>query len=344
MNIDEKYYFDNLAFKSIQDKNQVILFSDKYKRWFRLNVIGKQILDKMDGNTTIKNIAEGIAQEYEIPCEVVLKDVDNFCIKALDQEFIVEEKSKELLNHRVDLSLSNIYIDVTNKCNLSCAYCSKCVKDEELGVDINFNNLKEYLNLLLEEKKAEDTIVNITGGEPLLNKELRQILEYLKSKKLRVILWTNGFYLDDSNIQWIKENCTFVAIPLDSVNEENNDRIRGKGAYEASIKAINLCKKHNIDVIISATATVFNINELKEIAILGESLEVYSMVINEPIKIDSANNRILEYFDFQEEIIEEKWREILGHTAVLSSWHNYNSDKVVFSACRMQDTCLNSVY
>ena len=44
MNIDEKYYFDNLAFKSIQDKNQVILFSDKYKRWFRLNIIGKQIL------------------------------------------------------------------------------------------------------------------------------------------------------------------------------------------------------------------------------------------------------------------------------------------------------------
>jgi 7-carboxy-7-deazaguanine synthase len=92
--------------------------------------------------------------------------------------------------------LPNIFIRTTG-CNLRCAYCDTKYAYED-GKDLE---IKEIINNI---KKIDCKYVCITGGEPLLNKDILNLISYLIKDKYFVIIETNGSISIDDIIRFQK--------------------------------------------------------------------------------------------------------------------------------------------
>jgi len=93
----------------------------------------------------------------------------------------------------------------------------------------------------------------LTGGEPLLDKNLDKLIEALDPKKHLIILDTNGWTFDEEKAKWFESLGGYkVQISLDSFNEEEHDEFRSKkGSYQRVIRALNAAKKIGLELLIS---------------------------------------------------------------------------------------------
>ena len=88
-----------------------------------------------------------------------------------------------------------VFIRLTG-CNLRCSYCDTAYAYEE-GKD------KTILEIVDEIKKFPCTLIEITGGEPLLQTETPKLIEALLEKNYRVLLETNG----SLDVGMVSNNC-----------------------------------------------------------------------------------------------------------------------------------------
>lgn len=125
-----------------------------------------------------------------------------------------------------------------------------------------------------------------SGGEPLLRKDLFEILFHASSIRLRTALATNGTLLTESKAQRLKEmRVERVSISLDSVNEKIHDTSRGlSGSFKKSLNACGILKKQNIAFQINFNLMKTNIREIPSVAkqalLLGAEAVHYFALVN----------------------------------------------------------------
>lgn len=149
-------------------------------------------------------------------------------------------------------------INVTNRCNLFCKHCyASSGKSSEKDLELSY--IKKSIN---EGKKMGLKAVLITGGEPLLRKDLNKIFEFIKASKLKLFLATNSLLINNSNIKIIKKFVDKVNISLDG-SPQIHDMIRGRvGAFREVEKRLIDLKSKKVPVSISFTAHNKNFNEI----------------------------------------------------------------------------------
>jgi len=145
---------------------------------------------------------------------------------------------------------------LTDKCNSNCIYC-----------EIPNNNCKELnykktINLLKDLIKNGLTMIALTGGEPLLRKDIDRIISYLHSNNIIIVLITNGLLIE-KHINSIKK-VNFVLTSLDGP-EKIHDMQRGKGTYKQVLKNIDFLNKLNKRIIVSTVITKNNYDKLDHI-------------------------------------------------------------------------------
>jgi Fe-coproporphyrin III synthase len=172
---------------------------------------------------------------------------------------------------RVDLSyaLENVFpskklrraiLAVTNLCNSRCKTCSmwKNKKREE----IDFKDLENFADGKIFQKIK---FLTITGGEPLLRKDLDNIVNMFKEKNpsLHITILTNGL-MPELTYEKVKNMPRDVLITLSfNGNEQAHDETRGiKGNFKNLLKTIELLKSLNQPVSLIFTATKENYNQL----------------------------------------------------------------------------------
>ena len=79
-----------------------------------------------------------------------------------------------------------IYIEITNKCNLNCTFCSEVKRKKEKITLENFEEIIKQIN------NYTDYIYLHVKGEPLLHPEIDKILDIAEKYNLKVNLTTNG--------------------------------------------------------------------------------------------------------------------------------------------------------
>jgi len=144
---------------------------------------------------------------------------------------------------------AHVAISVTNRCNLKCSYCFARYNSQDSDVITT-----EKLLSLVDELHARGTrLINLTGGEPLIKKEIKAIVDHITLKKgIKCSISTNGLLLED-RIDDIK-NVSSINISLDG-NAEQHNRNRGEQSYEKILKAIEIAVGRKIPV---STCTVLN--------------------------------------------------------------------------------------
>jgi radical SAM protein with 4Fe4S-binding SPASM domain len=159
--------------------------------------------------------------------------------------------------------------DVTSRCNLRCIHCYSSEQQGELSTTDVFHVLDKLSN-------ARVGTVDFGGGEPLVRTDIFDVLSYSKQLGFYTSISTNGTLLDENCVKRLKTlGLDHVCISLDGAKPETHDHIRDKkGTYEKTISGINNCVNAGITTQISTVFMNSNINEVKDMYALLESLHV----------------------------------------------------------------------
>jgi radical SAM protein with 4Fe4S-binding SPASM domain len=133
-----------------------------------------------------------------------------------------------------------LYIETTNRCNLRCKGCILYRGNWEPDRDMSLAELKKITDQLPDLER-----VYLHGiGEPLLNKELPDIIQHLKSRQAYVLFNSNGILLNHQRQQeLINSGLDELRISLDASSSAGYERIRNSNHFEqivANLKSFRL--------------------------------------------------------------------------------------------------------
>lgn len=145
----------------------------------------------------------------------------------------------------------SIFIAITDKCNYNCWHCSKANRDG--GKDLSLATIKKLIRDLQDMGVA---IIGFTGGEPLLRKDINEIISFVDDRSVSY-LFTTGQNLSLKKAKELKKAGLFgVGISLDSNDKKSYDKLRGyKGAFDSALSAIDYCKKAGLYTMIQTVVT-----------------------------------------------------------------------------------------
>jgi MoaA/NifB/PqqE/SkfB family radical SAM enzyme len=153
---------------------------------------------------------------------------------------------------------SHAQICLTNACPQNCRYCYNKNRSGELL------NKDEIKRLIQELKEMGVVWLGFTGGEPLLNKDIVEIVESV-GDDCAIKLFTTGVNLTENLAAELKRaGLLYVTVSLDHWNEEEHDRIRGyAGAFRTALRAIEIFKNNGIHTSVSSVISREMVKENK---------------------------------------------------------------------------------
>ncbi|MBK0397733.1 adenosyl-hopene transferase HpnH [Limibaculum sp. M0105] len=134
------------------------------------------------------------------------------------------------------------------RCNLACSGCGK----------IDYPELILNRRLSPEEcwKAAEECgapMVAIPGGEPLIHREIGEIVKGLVERKFYVSLCTNALLLEKKLHLFEPSPYLFFSVHLDGLKEHHDKAVDQKGVFEKAVKAIKAAQDKGFRVNVNAT-------------------------------------------------------------------------------------------
>jgi len=172
----------------------------------------------------------------------------------------------------VDFEPKWIAWEITRRCNLKCVHCRSSSELEAAGhPDFDFAEAKRVLDDIASYAKP---VVVLSGGEPLLRPDVFDIAKYGGGKGLRMCLATNGTLVTEEICAKIKEaEIKMVSLSLDGSTAAVHDDFRSQvGAFDGTINAARLFKKHGISFLINSSFTKRNQDEIPKIYQLAKEI------------------------------------------------------------------------
>ena len=158
-------------------------------------------------------------------------------------KYILEQKIKGNKKYPLVLMLEPLF-----RCNLSCAGCGKIdYPDEILNKRMS---LKECLEAVDE---CGAPIVSIPGGEPLVHKEIGEIVQGIIDKGKFVYLCTNAILLEKKLDLFKPSQYLTFSIHLDGLKKEHDHSVCREGVYDQVIQAIKVAKQKGFRVNVNCT-------------------------------------------------------------------------------------------
>lgn len=136
---------------------------------------------------------------------------------------------------------SHVDLLVSSRCNLKCVMCNVWhLAEKDPFIARRELETTEYENLLDELSSLGTKSVCISGGEPLLRKDVFSIIKKAKEKNLFVELITNGTLITHDTAQkLLASDVDLVTVSIDAPEFELHDQIRGaNGLWEQSTKGL----------------------------------------------------------------------------------------------------------
>lgn len=164
--------------------------------------------------------------------------------------------------------------NLTKMCNLSCPHCymeAGKKAENELTTD-------ECLELIDEMEGLGTEMIILTGGEPLLRKDIYEIARYASEKGMWVVMGTNGVLVTEEVAEKMVEcGVRGVGISIDSLDPETHDSFRGgPDAWKHSVRALEVCRDHGLEVLVQTTVMAMNRDEIPEMIEFAREKEAWA--------------------------------------------------------------------
>ncbi len=187
---------------------------------------------------------------------------------------------------------THIFLEVTNRCNLSCVMCGRThdrrYRDAAFTGDISLETVRK-----LEPFYRSSTFVTATGlGEPFLNPEMTGILRYLKKQGACVSMTSNGTLLDEKlSAEVIDTGLDRIVFSVDSPVAKTFRRIRVGATLDQVLGNIETFSRQRSRsgrrvpyMILEFVAMAQNFEQLPEIADLAARLDFDEVIVQNLFK------------------------------------------------------------
>lgn len=234
----------------------------------------------------------------------------------IQDEVEFEKKRKLFIQQQLQIGLSRVQIEPTQRCNYSCHMCPI---DE-----LNINNVKKDLSfddfclIVNQLPKGVKTICLSGLGEPFLNKDYIQMTKYAKEQGFITEVYNNGSLFDEK----ILDYTDYIFFSVDGLTKELLEELRGGVKYDklfSSIKkSVEYKSKINLKICINFTISDQNYKEIpllfKACNELGiDYLHIQAMANNYSVNGEKA----ISFSKYIDEHKFEDWKFII---------EEYNSD------------------
>jgi hopanoid biosynthesis associated radical SAM protein HpnH len=134
------------------------------------------------------------------------------------------------------------------RCNLACAGCGKIDYPDEI-----LNQRISVKDALQSAEECGAPMVSIAGGEPLLHREMPQIIDGLIAQKRFIYLCTNALLMEKKMDQYKPSPYFTWSVHLDGSKDEHDKSVCQQGVYEKAVEAIAKAKAAGFRVNINCT-------------------------------------------------------------------------------------------
>jgi len=150
--------------------------------------------------------------------------------------------------------------NVTRRCNLKCLHCYSNSQNRHYKNELSTEEGKE---LLADLASFGSPVILFSGGEPLMRKDLPELIGFAAESGMRAVISTNGTLITEkAAATFAGIGLSYVGISLDGIGEIH-DRFRGvKGAFDAAVRGIRICQDAGIKVGVRFTITAENSFEI----------------------------------------------------------------------------------
>lgn len=158
-------------------------------------------------------------------------------------KYILSKKLKGEKRYPLVLMLEPLF-----QCNLACAGCGK--------IDYEKDILKQRVSLedaLRAADECDAPMVSIPGGEPLIHKEMPQIVAGLVERKKFVYLCTNAILLKKHIDEYQPSPYLTFSIHLDGLKERHDASVCQEGVFEKAVEAVKLARARGFRVTVNCT-------------------------------------------------------------------------------------------
>lgn len=196
--------------------------------------------------------------------------------------------------------IKEVIISITNRCNLRCAMCQIPELDHSAEM-----SAEEVRRLVMDACSLCPRTIVFSGGEPLLRKDIFDLVALVTRNKINVCLVSNGILMTD------EAACRLASAGIGGVNisiegdEKTHDSLRGKGNFLKAVEALKNLLKHRIETTISTTVSRQNYAALPHVIELANQFGATTVKFQPFSDIFLIDKRHREKFIASRELQEE---------------------------------------
>jgi len=145
------------------------------------------------------------------------------------------------------------------QCNLACAGCGKIDYPQEI-----LRRRMSVSDALSAVDECDTPVVSIPGGEPLIHKEMPQIVEGILARKKFVYLCTNALLLPERIGDYRPSPYFTWSIHLDGLEQRHDESVCRTGVFDKAVRAVRLARDRGFRV--NVNCTLFEGEDTKQVA------------------------------------------------------------------------------
>jgi radical SAM protein with 4Fe4S-binding SPASM domain len=267
----------------VWSKDGWYIYFDPYNFvWVRVNESGRLLLELFRKHLTPPQVVDHVVAKFGLAHEKAAEAVKSFIDSVVGSGFLHLNEYRErdrTVFPQLDFP-QDIYVHLTNNCNLKCPYCynktdrETKIELEKIGMvapTMSTDELKHLIGRLIECGVRR---ILFTGGEPLMRPDALELIEFARSKSdtVNLELLTNAILITDEVAEVLCKNMSSVTISLDGHEKHMHDYYRGKNTFEPTVRGIRrlVAKKKELGldrpyIAIVPALTERNMANMKEI-------------------------------------------------------------------------------
>ncbi|NOY64971.1 MAG: radical SAM protein [Nitrospirae bacterium] len=168
----------------------------------------------------------------------------------------------------------NATIELTYRCNNRCVHCYCNLPESDREAEEKELTAEEIERIFVDLQQMGTLWLLITGGEPLLRQDFRDIYLSAKRQGFIVSLFTNATLVDDETVELLKRYPPFVVeVTMYGATKETYERVtRVRGSYERYWKGLQRLVQGGIKVRLKTMALTVNMHEIGMLERIAEEL------------------------------------------------------------------------
>ena len=153
--------------------------------------------------------------------------------------------------------------ELTYRCPLQCPYCSNPV---EMAKYKNELTTEDWFRVMQQARKMGATQLGFSGGEPLVRKDLEDLIKEARRLGFYTNLITSGVGMDEARIVDFKEaGLDHIQISFQASNEELNNYIGKSKSFQHKYEMARLVKKYEYPMVLNIVLHRKNVDQIRDI-------------------------------------------------------------------------------